>query len=63
MRPESEYYPLEKGLMVYILSVKRYDLRKPHGLKEQKDIAGVYAGEIRKNQALPKRQKLVKVWF
>lgn len=34
MRPESEYYPLEKGLMVYILSAKRYDLRKSHILKE-----------------------------
>ena len=26
-----------KGLMTYILSAKRYDLRKSHILKEQKD--------------------------
>ena len=49
--------------MAYILSAKRYDLRKSHGLKEQKDMAGEYAGGIRKNQALPKRQKLVRIWF
>lgn len=34
MRPESECCPLEKGLVTYILSAKRYDLRKSHGLKE-----------------------------
>lgn len=26
-------------------------------------IFDLYAGEIRKNQALPKRQELVRVWF
>lgn len=41
MPPESEYCPLEKGLMTYILSAKRYDLRKSHILKEQKDILGM----------------------
>ena len=48
MRPESECCPLEKGAYDLHLSAKRYDLRKSHGLKRIKDIAEVYAGEIRK---------------